>query len=48
MIFREIIKTQFGVDLPISGGIGNSIDNAVVIERTLLNDYVSVENQVGK
>ena len=48
MIFREIIKTQFGVDLPISGGIGNSIENAVVIERTPLNDYVSVEHQVLK
>jgi hypothetical protein len=48
MIFREIIKTQFGVDLPISGGIGNSIDNAVVIEHTPLNDYVSVEHQVLK
>lgn len=48
MIFREIIKTQFGADLPISGGIGNRSENAVVIERTPLNDYVSVEHQVLK
>ena len=40
---RELIKKDFGVDLPIKGGNGNSIDNPVIIEYVVPNDYVSVE-----
>lgn len=40
---RETIKNDFGIDLPISGGWGNSIDAAVVLHHQIPNDYVSVE-----
>ncbi len=40
---RALLKTDFGVDLPIRGGSGNSIDNPVIIEKIALNDYVGTE-----
>jgi len=40
---RELIRNDFGVDLPISGGSGNSIDNPVVIDKHDPPDYTSVE-----
>ena len=44
---KEIIFQIFGVTLPIKGGMGDSMENAVIIERTLpFNDYVSIENEV--
>jgi len=30
---KEIFKREFGHDLPISGGTGNSIDNAIKIDK---------------
>lgn len=47
MDIRELIKKVFNVDLPISGGMGNSIEQAVILESTgPLNDYVSLQYQV--
>lgn len=44
---KEIIFQVFGVTLPIKGGMGDSMDNAVIIERTMpFNDYVSIEHEV--
>ncbi len=44
---KEIIFQAFGATLPISGGMGNSMENAVIIERTMpFNDYVSIEHEV--
>jgi hypothetical protein len=43
MTIRELIKKDFGVDLPVKGELGNSIDNPLIIERTKINDYVSTE-----
>ncbi|MBX3164202.1 MAG: hypothetical protein KF900_06940 [Bacteroidetes bacterium] len=43
MIARDLIKKDFGVDLPIKGGNGNSIDSPVIIEYVIPNDYVGVE-----
>lgn len=43
MLIKKLIKKDFGVELPISGGLGNSIDNPIVIHRTELNDYVDTE-----
>jgi len=44
---KEIIFQVFGVSLPIRGGMGNSLENAVIIERSLpFNDYVSIEHEV--
>ncbi|MGW8122232.1 hypothetical protein ACV07N_06185 [Roseivirga echinicomitans] len=48
MNIRELLKEDFGVDLPISGGLGNSIDNPVIIERTGINDYVGTEHSFLK
>jgi hypothetical protein len=47
MTLREVLLKAFSVDLPISGGNGNAIDNAIIIEPTdLLNDYTSIEYEV--
>jgi hypothetical protein len=47
MDIRELIKKAFKEDLPISGGMGNSIEQAVILESAgLLNDYVSLEYHV--
>jgi hypothetical protein len=44
---KEIIFEVFGATLPIRGGMGNSLENAVIIERSLpFNDYASIEQEV--
>ena len=43
MTLKELLDKDFGVDLPISGGTGNSIDNPIVIHRTVINDYTDTE-----
>jgi hypothetical protein len=44
---KEIIFQVFGVTLPIRGGMGDRMENAVIIERTFpFNDYVSIEHEV--
>jgi hypothetical protein len=44
MNVRELIRKDFGVDLPISGGFGSSVENAVVLEyEGGSNDYVGTE-----
>lgn len=44
---KEIIFQVFGVTLPIRGGMGDTMESAVIIERTLpFNDYVSIEHEV--
>ena len=43
---KEMLLADFGVDLPISGGIGNSRDAPIVIHYQQPNDYVAVEYAV--
>ncbi len=44
---KDIIQDVFGDNLPIRGGMGNSMENAIIIERTNpINDYVSIEYHV--
>jgi hypothetical protein len=43
MNLRELLKKDFGIDFPISGGFGNSRETAITIHRGEPNDYVSVE-----
>ena len=43
---RAMLKADFGIDLPISGGTGNSRDGPVVIHYKVPNDYVAVEYTV--
>ena len=43
---RALLKADFGVEYPISGGTGNSRDSAVVIHYQVPNDYVAVEYAV--
>ncbi len=38
---RQQVKEQFGVDLPIAGGSGSSLDDPILILPT--RDYVQVE-----
>jgi len=47
MDIRELIKKAFNEDLPISGGMGNSIEQAIILESAgPLNEYVSLQYQV--
>jgi hypothetical protein len=42
-----LIKKAFNEDFPIGGGMGNSIEQAVILESAgPLNDYVSLQYQV--
>lgn len=43
---RVLIKNDFGIDFPISGGTGNSLNNPIIIHKVEPNDYVSVEYQI--
>ena len=40
---RKLINEDFGIDLPIKGSTGNSIDNPVIIEWSPDDDFVSVQ-----
>ncbi len=47
MDIRDLIQKAFNENLPISGGMGNSIEEAVILESAgPLNDYVPLEYQV--
>jgi hypothetical protein len=47
MDIRELIRKAFNEDLPISGGMGNSIEEAVILESAgPMNDYLSLEYRV--
>jgi hypothetical protein len=48
MDIKNLLLKDFGVNLPISGGLGNSIDNPIIIHREGLNDYVGTEYTVLK
>jgi hypothetical protein len=43
MNLKELLQTDFGKKLPISGGFGNSIENAIVIHKQDVIDYVGLE-----
>ena len=40
---KELLKKDFGLDYPISGGAGGSKDDPIVIHYEFPNDYTSVE-----
>lgn len=44
MTLKQLLDHDFKVDLPISGGFGNSIDNAIIIHKFGINDYVGTEH----
>ena len=47
MDIKELINKAFNVNLPIRGGMGNSIEKVVVLESVgPLNDYLSMEYQI--
>lgn len=43
MTLKELIKFDFGVELNISGGFGNSIAAPIIIHRVGINDYLGTE-----
>ncbi|MBS1232725.1 MAG: hypothetical protein H6R42_379 [Nitrospirae bacterium] len=43
MNLRQVLKDEFGIDFPISGGPGTSRENPIIIHHTIPNDYTSVE-----
>lgn len=47
MDIRELIRKAFNEDLPISGGMGNSIEEAVILESAgPMNGYWTLEYRV--
>jgi hypothetical protein len=47
MDIRELIRKAFNEDLPIIGGMGNSIEEAVILESAgPMNDYLTLEYRV--
>ena len=48
MNLKELLDKDFRVELPISGGYGNSIENAIIIHRKGINDYVGTEHFILK
>ncbi len=46
MELKELLKKDFGVELPISGGFGNSILNSIIIHKIDRNDKVEIEHFV--
>ena len=46
---KQALFLTFGEELPIKGGKGINIENAIIIKRTSpMNDYVSIEHQILK
>jgi hypothetical protein len=43
MTLKDLLEKDFRTELPISGGFGNSIDNAIIIHKNGINDYVGTE-----
>ena len=43
MTLKELIKLDFEVELPISGGFGNSLTTPIIIHRNGINDYLGIE-----
>jgi hypothetical protein len=43
MTLKALLKQDFNIDFPISGGFGNSRDQPIIIHREDPNDYTSVE-----
>jgi hypothetical protein len=48
MNLRKLLKADFDIDFPITGGSGNSIDNPIIIQKAEPNDYTSVEYGILK
>lgn len=47
MDIKELFQKAFNIDLPISGGMGDSITNAIKIHQDgILNDYIQTEYSV--
>jgi hypothetical protein len=48
MTLKSLLEKDFNLELPISGGFGNSIENAIIIYRNGINDYVGTEHLILK
>lgn len=46
MNLKELLNKDFGIELPISGGFGNSISNSIIIHKTDRNNKVEIEHFV--
>lgn len=43
MTLKVLLTLEFGVELPISGGNGDSLETPIVMHRTEDNDFVEME-----
>ena len=48
MELKDLLNKDFGVELPISGGFGNSMENSIFIHKADKNDQVEIEHLVLK
>jgi hypothetical protein len=48
MELKDLLNKDFEVELPISGGFGNSIENSIIIHKADKNDQVEIEHLVLK
>lgn len=46
MTLKAMLQQDFGIDLPISGGSGRTLDNPIIMERRGINDYVGTERML--
>ena len=46
MNLRRLFRKTYGIELPIKGGTGDSIDDAIVIDRVSTIDSIKIEEQV--
>lgn len=45
MNLRRLFRKIYGIELPIKGGTGDSIDDAIVIDRVSTIDSIKIEEQ---
>lgn len=46
MCIRDIVKEEYGIDLPIHGGQGKDIEDPIVVELTEKNNIIGIEYTV--
>lgn len=43
MSLGELIKQEFGAEIPIQSGTGNSLEEPYLLLRTTINNYIATE-----
>lgn len=43
LTLKELVKEQFNIDLPVSGGFGNTFEDAIVLEAANRNEAMNFQ-----